>query len=418
MTVSMMEEPDVAIIGAGAAGISAARSLTASGLTTLLLDALPRVGGRASTHETSVMPVDLGCGWLHSGDRNPWTQVAGELGFTVNRDISAWGEHYRDLGFTPAEHASASLAFARWSERVALTPPITDRASDALDPADGWTSYLQALSGYISGDELERISCQDYAAYDEASTNFNWRVPAGYGALVGASVPAQALLSLSTTIDEISLGDRRVTLRTAAGSIRARAVIVTVSTNVLVGNAIRWPSALDPWRDAASRLPLGSNEKLFFEIVGSGPFEDETHLIGNPRDALTGSYYIRPFGRPVIECFLGGGGARAVAEQGSAAAFERAADQLAALFGHDVRRNLRPLVASDWRRTASIGGAYSHALPGHSDARTLLARPFDDRLFFAGEATHTTDFSTAHGAFQSGARAAAEVIAALPAVSA
>jgi monoamine oxidase len=415
MSKAMTDEPDVAIIGAGAAGISAARSLAAGGLTCLLLEALPRLGGRASTRETSVMPLDLGCGWLHSGDRNPWTRIAGELGFTVNRDTSAWGEQFRDLGFTPAEHTAARRAFARLSERLATTPPVTDRASDALDPADGWTSYLQVLSGYISGDELERISCRDYTAYDEASTDLNWRVPAGYGALVAASLPAQAAICLSTPVEAIRLDDRRVVVETAAGSVRARAVIVTASTNVLVGSSIRWQSALDPWRDAASRLPLGSNEKLFLEIIGSSPFEDETHLIGDPRDATTGSYYIRPFGRPVIECFLGGAGARAVAEHGSAAAFERATDQLAGLFGSDVRRNLRPLLASDWTRTASIGGAYSHALPGQSDARTLLARPLDDRLFFAGEATHTTDFSTAHGAFQSGARAAAEVVAALAA---
>jgi monoamine oxidase len=75
-----------------------------------------------------------------------------------------------------------------------------------------------------------------------------------------------------------------------------------------------------------------------------------------------------------------------------------------------VRRSLRPQVASNWAGTASIGGAYSHALPGQADARTVLARPHDGRLFFAGEATHVTDFSTAHGAYESGVRAAQEAI--------
>ncbi|KAB0267253.1 FAD-dependent oxidoreductase [Microvirga brassicacearum] len=95
------------------------------------------------------------------------------------------------------------------------------------------------------------------------------------------------------------------------------------------------------------------------------------------------------------------------------AAFAYAVDQLAALFGADVRRRLRPLVASNWSRMEYVGGAYSYALPGRAGARGELARPFDQRLFFAGEATQRHDFSTAHGAYQSGTRAAEEATAAL-----
>jgi monoamine oxidase len=94
--------------------------------------------------------------------------------------------------------------------------------------------------------------------------------------------------------------------------------------------------------------------------------------------------------------------------------FAHAVDQMVALFGSEVRRHLRPLIASNWSRTSHIGGAYSHALPGHSAARQDLAQPFDGRVFFAGEATSATDFSTAHGAHDSGVRAADEVVAALP----
>ena len=160
-------------------------------------------------------------------------------------------------------------------------------------------------------------------------------------------------------------------------------------------------------------LPLGRNEKLFFEIAGGGGFAPESHVHGNPRDVRAGSYYIRPFGRPVIECFFGGAGAQIVAEEGLVAAFAHATEELAALFGAGVRRSLKPLAGSDWTRTGWIGGGYSHALPGCRAARSVLARPFDGRIFFAGEATHLHDFSTAHGAHDSGVRAAEEVIAAL-----
>ncbi|MBP2302014.1 flavin monoamine oxidase family protein [Azospirillum picis] len=411
----MTEAPDIAIIGAGAAGIAAARRLAGSGLSCLLLEALPRPGGRAWTCRAAGMTLDLGCGWLHSAERNPWTRIAEESGFVVDRSPAAWRDQFHDLGFPPAEQRAADQALDRWSGRIADDPPASDRASDALEPGGRWTAYLQAISGYLSGDELERVSARDYAAYDTAATACNWRLPAGYGTLIAASLPASAALRLRTPVEAVALDGRGVALRTALGTLQAQAAIVTVSSTVLAGDAIRWPSALDPWREAASCLPLGANEKLFLEVVGDGPFEPETHVLGDPHDPATGSYYIRPFGLPVIECFLGGAGARAMADRGSAASFARAVDQIATLFGESVRRCLRPLLASDWTGTPSVGGGYSHALPGHAVARAVLARPCDDRLFFAGEATHATDFSTAHGAYQSGIRAAEEAIAALEA---
>ena len=115
----------------------------------------------------------------------------------------------------------------------------------------------------------------------------------------------------------------------------------------------------------------------------------------------------------MIECFVGDEAARMVEETGRAAGFAHAADELAGLFGLSVSRNLHPLVASNWGRMTFVGGAYSHALPGNATARRDLALPLEQRLFFAGEATHTCGFSTAHGAYDSGVRAAEETIAAL-----
>lgn len=99
--------------------------------------------------------------------------------------------------------------------------------------------------------------------------------------------------------------------------------------------------------------------------------------------------------------------------QRMAAGFAFASAELVALFGNDVASAIRPLAATSWSRMASIGCAYSCALPGRSGARALLARPFEDRLFLASEATHSLDFTTAHDAHDSGQRAADEAMAAL-----
>ncbi len=404
---------DVAIVGAGAAGVAAARRLSKSGLKAVVIEASARVGGRAWTLEVAGMALDLGCGWLHSAERNSWARVAEKTGFAVDRRTGAWGAQYKDRGFSAAERAAARRAYAAWFARLETAPPPSDRAADALEPGCEWNGYIDAISGYMNGDTLDRISGADMLAYDEAATDSNWRAPAGYGTLIAASLPAGIDLRLAAPVERIALAARSVSLTTRLGEVRAAAAIVTISTTALLSGAIRLPPDLEPWLRAAEQLPLGRNEKLYLEIDGPNAFAPESHVNGNPRDARAGSYYVRPFGRPVIECFLGGPGAGIVADEGLVAGFQHATEELAALFGTDARRTLRPLAGSNWTRTGWIGGGYSHALPGCHAARADLARPFDGKIFFAGEATHPYDFSTAHGAHDTGVRAAEEVIAAL-----
>ena len=408
---------DVVIIGGGAAGIGAARRLAQSGLSTLLLEASARLGGRAWTHEVGGIAIDLGCGWFHSADRNAWVGIAENSGITIDRSPAQWRVQYRDLGFPPAEQADARRAFGAWMQKLESSRPPSDCAADALDPNGKWNNYIRTVVGFISGGSLDQLSVADYLAYDEASSDSNWRTPTGFGSLVARSFPPGVELRLSTPVESIALTARGVSIRTSAGEIRARAAILSVSTAVLAGDALQLPAECAPWREAASRLPLGRNEKYFIRVDG-GPFEKETQLLGDPRAVRTASYYIRPMGLPVIECFFGGESARLVDDDGPAAGFDFAIGQLCALFGAAVRGSLHPLVASGWSQMQYIGGAYSYALPGHASSRQALARPFENRLFFAGEATSAGDFSTAHGAHDSGVRAADEAIGALSAANA
>ena len=403
---------DVVVIGGGAAGVGAARRLAQSGLSTILLEASSRLGGRAWTHEVAGLNIDLGCGWFHSADRNAWVGIAQAAGIPIDRSPAQWGVQYRDLGFPPGEQADAGRAFATWLQQLEGSRLPSDCAADALDPNGEWNDYIRTIVGFISGAALEQLSIADYLAYDDASSDNNWRTPAGLGSLVARSLPTNVTAHLATPVESIALGAEGVTVRTPAGAVRARAAILTVSTAVLAGDALKLPAQIAPWCEAASSLPLGSNEKLFLRVEG-GPFEKETRVLGNPRAARTASYYIRPLGFPVIECFFGGEAARFVSGSGVSAAFDFAIEQLCALFGSAIRGSLHPLVASSWGRMHHIGGAYSYALPGHASARQALARPFEDRLFFAGEATSAGDFSTVHGAHDSGVRAADEAIGTL-----
>lgn len=399
---------DVAIVGAGAAGVAAGRLLAASGLDVLLIEATDRIGGRAHTAFHDGLHFDLGCGWLHSADRNGWAALAPELGFHLDRTTPPWGVQFRDLGFPTADQLAARTAFARFEKRLREAPSDTDRASDLLDASDRWTPYLEALSTYVNGIELEQLSIRDYLAYVDADTGVNWRVVEGYGSLIVAAAKGVPV-ALNTAITGIDTSRRTVRLTSARGEIEAARVILTVPTDVLASGAIRLPPRACDHIDAAGALPLGLADKIIFKLSDCDGFEPDTQVLGNPLLKQTASYHLRPFGRPLIEGFVGGEAARELEVDGNAFA-NFARDELAGLFGSGIRSRLAPIAQSRWGREPFARGSYSHALPGQANARAILAADVDGRLFFAGEACSMQDFSTAHGALQTGIAAARAIL--------
>ena len=400
----MTDRPDVAVVGAGAAGIAAARRLMSHGRSVLLIEALPRLGGRARTATLDDMPLDLGCGWLHSAERNPLATLAQAEGRRIDHSEGAWRRQLRNIRFPVADQHAAWAAYEALVERLHSHPPASDRAGDGMPRTDRWRPYIDALSSYINGAELDRLSVADFLAYDDAASESNWRLPGGYGAFIaglGAHLPA----TLGARVTSIA-HDREVVLETNRGAIRAGAAIVAVPTGVLASGAIRFAPAVDDHLHAASRLPLGLADKVFLSLAEPEAAPVESHLLGRIDRAETASYYLRPFGRPVVECFLGGAWARTLEDAGEAAATAFVLEELRDLLGADFVKALSPLAVTRWAHEPTIGGSYSHALPGCADARAVLARPVSERLCFAGEACSATDYSTAHGAWESGLAAA------------
>ena len=400
-----MSSVDVLIIGGGAAGIAAGRRLLGQKRSFLIAEAADRLGGRAWTRTIDGMTLDMGCGWLHSADRNPWAKLAEEQHVRIDRTPPAWRQQFAQLGFSREEQKEAEAAFADFDRRLRETPPASDRASDLLEPGNPWNFYLQALSGFMNGAELGQLSVADYLAFADADTGVNWRLPGGYGALVEAA--AEGLpIALDSPIERLEWHSDPIRAVGRTGVIEARAAIVAVPTDVLAREHLAFSPPLADKVEAASNLPLGLANKAFLGLDRPEPFEPDTSLIGDPHDADTGAYYLRPFGLPVIECFFGGAGARAIEAEGQGAGPDFAIQQLVSLFGSGIRRRLRPLAETRWGQDPLILGSYSHALPGRAADRAALARPVEDRLFFAGEACSAEDFSTAHGACESGIAAA------------
>jgi monoamine oxidase len=401
----MDREAEVVVIGAGAAGIAAARRLKDRGRHVLLVEAMARVGGRAHTVMAGGYHLDLGAGWLHSAERNPLAILAETCGAAVDRSPAAWGRQLRNLGFPVADQRAAWEAFATLEQALHNDPPADDRAGSGIARDHPWRGYIDMISGALNGAELDCVSARDFLCYEDYSSDRNWRLPGGYGSLVADSAEGLAI-ALGTRVTAIDDRGRRVAIATDRGRIEAGAAIVAVPTTILARGGIAFPDGADDHLHAAACLLLGRVDKLFLALADCDAVPPEAHLVGNPHTAETGSYYLRPFGRPVIECFYGGIIARQLEEEGDAGRAAFALQELAALLGGDIAGKLTPLAGSWWHKEPSIGGAYSYALPGHADKRAVLARPVNERLVFAGEACSAHDFTTVHGAWASGIAAA------------
>ncbi|MGB9114053.1 flavin monoamine oxidase family protein [Bradyrhizobium sp.] len=409
--MSLPSEVDIAIIGAGAAGLGAARALENSGLSLIVLEARDRVGGRG--HTIMAAPdilFDVGCGWLHSADQNSFVQIAKQLNFEIDKTRPPWREQGFDAVFPPKERLDFIQALDDFYDRAeeAAKSGRDSAASACLEPGNRWNPMIDAISTYVNGCELDQVSISDMEAYQDSE--INWRIRRGYGALM-AAYGAPCPLALNTQVTLIDHSGPRVGIETSRGTLSAAKVIVTVPTNLIADESIRFYPALPAKVDAARGLPLGLADKVTLALDQPDALPRDGNLRGATMRTAMGGYHLRPFGQACIEGFFGGHFAQELENAGDGALAAQAIDEIVALLGSDYRRRLKPLAESRWAHDPFARGSYSHALPGHAGARAVLAAPVDGRLFFAGEATSPNFFSTAHGARDSGERAAREVVA-------
>jgi monoamine oxidase len=402
---------EVAIIGGGAAGIAAGRRLAEARIDCLIMEARPRLGGRAwTTGDGAALALDLGCGWLHSADRNPWHAIAVAQGRAIDKTPPPWRRPSTPTGFPLAEQAAFFDALAHFYHRLeSLSEHAPDvAAATFLAPHGRWNGLISAVGSYVSGAELERVSARDFQRYDDSGVN--WRVVDGYGAVIAAHGERLPVL-LGSPAQRIDHRGHRLRVDMADGTVTAEAVIITLPSALLADETLSIIPPLPEKIAAAAGLPLGLADKLFFSLSDAAEFDKESRLFGRTDRSGTGVYHFRPFGRPQVEAYFGGRLAAELEAAGEAAFVDFAVAELAGLLGSDFARRVKPLGLHRWGSDPFARGSYSYALPGQAACRGALAAAVDNRLFFAGEACSQHDYSTAHGAYLTGVVAAEQVIA-------
>ncbi len=401
---------DVIVVGAGAAGIAAARRLHDAGQRVIVLEARARIGGRAWTQRAGGFPLDLGCGWLHSADRNPWSEIAQGLGLAIDKTRPPWTRPSLPVGFPIADQQAFRTALDAFYDRVDEIAQAGEDvpASEALPQGGRWNALIGTIGTFVAGAEWDKVSAVDLHRYEDSG--LDWRVAEGYGELI-ARHAAGLDIAFECAVRTIDHRGRPLRVETDRGAMTADAVIVTIPTPLIASEAIVFSPALPDKIEAAAGLPLGHDDKLFLSLEQAEEFPADSRLFGRTDRVATAAYHLRPFGRPMIECYFGGDLAADLERGGPPAFFDFAKTELVNLLGSAFAGRIAPIALYPWGSDPFTRGAYSFAKPGHADGRAVLAAPVDDRLYFAGEACSRNDFSTAHGAYRSGLAAAEALLA-------
>jgi monoamine oxidase len=402
-------DAEIVVIGAGAAGIAAARRIQAAGRKVIVVEASDQIGGRCLTDTTTFdVAFDRGARWLHNPDTNPMVM----LGRSAGLDFSPvpLGQKIR-IG---RRNARAGETEDFLAALVRANRAIDDASRGRVDvscasvlPRDlgDWADTIEFMLGAsFTGKDLKNVSVMDKARARDRNAMVACRQ--GFGTLMtklGNELP----VALSTPAKLLDWSSRDVTVATSAGRIEARAAIITVSTNVLTAGNIRFTPDL-PLRylDAATKLSLGSYDHIAVQLQGNplGLARDDV-IIEQSASARTGLLLANTGSSSLCVIDVAGSFGRDLSAQGEQAMTAFASEWLSKLFGSEVTAAIKKTSATRWNSMPFILGAMSSAAPGGQPARSVL-RESIGCLFFAGEATHETLWGTVEGAWESGERAA------------
>lgn len=411
-------ETDVVIVGAGSAGLSAAKELAKQAISIEVLEASHRIGGRAYSEEIAPdVWFDLGCAYLVSGpdaenqldESNPFVDLAISQGETIEEYTYGSRYHFngRLLNSTETEEQEQFYNACENAIRLAAERGEDRAISDIIDLESPYATPYNDMMTVTAPKDIDEASAADFFFGAEEHKNFNVR--RGYGNLV-AQWGRDVNVSLITKVGSIDWSGTGVVVETNKGTIRARCLISTVSNGIIAAQQLQFQPRLPDWKiDAILGVPMGAENKIGVHFTKDIFAPEDSGYFQAWSDDAQGAYIdVNLVSTNVVTVFVGGRFSIWMEKQGQDAAREFAIDRIADIFGSDIRKSVGRSIATAWYTDPWTLGSYASAAPGQYRQRELLPLSIDDKLFFAGEATARVN-GTCHGAYWSGIRAAHEV---------
>jgi monoamine oxidase len=422
---------DVIVVGAGVAGLAAARDLAAAGLTPCVLEARDRMGGRIfSEHLRDFpLPIELGAEFVHGRSSEIW-DIVRSAGLEIV-EVAERHDLVRDAGLVPSPELGGAIT--ELTER-ALSIDTDRPIAQLLRTMSLTPDQAAVLRGYVEGFhavDAERASARAFAQAESgegSGSSAGFRLPGGYDRLaahLAAGLPA-GTVHLETAATRIRWVPGSVEVERPDGPpLAARAAVITVPAPVLAEGTPSFEPGLPEKAaalafiagGAAIRVVLRFRTSWWDELPGARRRGEPISFIHIPDAPLPTWWTPAPISAPLLVGWAGGPAAERFSSWDDAAVIDAGLDALAAAFAAE-RRMLRDLLlhgrTHDWSADPWARGAYSYTIVGDDGARARLAEPVAGTLFFAGEATHAGgEHASVHGAIATGSRAAREVIGSL-----
>lgn len=415
---------DVLIIGAGAAGLAAARDLSAARKRVCLVEARERLGGRMHTlHVAGLpLPIELGAEFIH-GDAEPTFAIVDAAALLVHRlsDDHWWSREgkLRRVDDFWQRVARIRARIGRLRRDVSFADFLR---TQRLAPRERELA-LSFVEGYHAA-HADRISAEAVRASDDELDEAprQYRIASGYDRVLAwmraGLDPERSEIRLNTVVRELAWRKGEVVAQTSGGRIAARAAVITIPIGVWKAaaeqpGAIQFTPELRTKEAALAKLEVGHVVKIVFRF--REPFWGDTTFVHSADRWMPTWWTTAPARSPLLTGWAGGHAADRLLAEGADGMRDRALDCMARAFGQK-RSMLDGLLAAswmhDWQADPFSRGAYSYAGVGGSSAHHELAKPLSRTLFFAGEATSGDETGTVSGAIASGRRAAKELLAA------
>lgn len=412
----------VLVVGAGMAGLGAARALHDAGFDTQVIEARTRLGGRIHTRRDFGCAVDMGAGWIHGIEGNPLTPLAERYGSDIRfSDFNAVQGFFADGRAVPPlrllrVYGNVARAIATPSDRtVSVESHVRTLVGPHLEGPDD-ELILNGILGSLmleAGGELDRVDLAGFNA-TKGFEGGDYRFVNGYDSIIYGLARGLSIRT-GTPVERVKVSRAGVEVRTPHGTFGADFAVLAVPLAVLQSGSIRFkPRLPEDKKEAVGRIRVGLSEKVVLKFPEAFWPAQPTILMRATEDKTHFPIFFNnhlPFtGDAVLTARVAGSRVTEFNRLEDEEAVGRVMEALRQTFGGGIPEP-QGVLRSGWAADPFTAGAYSTydlGVPSR-DLRARFEEPVGDRLFFAGEHTHPDRPSTVHGAYLSGVRAAEQI---------